>query len=134
TAHHNLEQLANEDSLTGLLNRGSTIEVLNNAVYRATPFCLIMGDIDHFISINDTFGHNVGDDVLRNVAFELRKGLGNNEGAGRIGGEEFAIIISGNLDNAVRHAEAIRERLVQVEVFDVINKPVPFTMSFGVAE
>jgi diguanylate cyclase (GGDEF)-like protein len=134
TAHHNLEQLANEDSLTGLLNRGGTIEVLNNAVYRATPFCLIMGDIDHFKSINDTFGHNVGDDVLRNVAFELRKGLGNNEGAGRIGGEEFAIIISGNLDNAVRHAEAIRERLVQVEVFDVVDKPVPFTMSFGVAE
>ncbi|MBK1794133.1 diguanylate cyclase [Devosia sp. WQ 349] len=134
TAHHNLEQLANQDSLTGLLNRGGTIEVLNNAVYRATPFCLIMGDIDHFKTINDTFGHNVGDDVLRNVGFELREGLGRNEGAGRIGGEEFAIVINGTLENAVRHAESIRKRLLGVEVFDAVEKPVPFTMSFGVAE
>lgn len=134
TAHHHLEQLANEDSLTGLLNRGGTIEVLNDAVYRATPFCLIMGDIDHFKSINDTFGHNVGDEVLRNVALELREGLGRHEGAGRLGGEEFAIIIKGDLDHALRHAQYIRQRLVDVEVFDRLDKPVPFTMSFGVAE
>lgn len=134
TAHHNLEQLANQDSLTGLLNRGGTIEVLNNAVYHAQPFCLIMGDIDHFKTINDTFGHNVGDDVLRSVAFELRDGLGRNEGAGRIGGEEFAIIIEGTLENAVRHAEAIRQRLLNVVVLDALDKPVPFTMSFGVAQ
>jgi diguanylate cyclase (GGDEF)-like protein len=134
TAHHNLERLANQDSLTGMLNRGGTIEVLNNAVDRATPFCLIMGDIDHFKSINDTFGHNVGDDVLRSVALELREGLGSHEGAGRLGGVEFAIIVCGDLSNALRHAEAIRQRLVSIEVLDAVDKPVAFTMSFGVAE
>jgi diguanylate cyclase (GGDEF)-like protein/PAS domain S-box-containing protein len=109
-----LEQLAALDGLTGLKNRRAFEARLVEEVARARrydhPLSLVLLDIDHFKSYNDTFGHPKGDDVLRNVGRLLLRAMRDTDFAARYGGEEFAIILP-NTDHERAHQVAERLRV-----------------------
>jgi diguanylate cyclase (GGDEF)-like protein len=101
------------DQLTGMLNRTAlearVQELTQQANLTGEPVGVIVGDLDRFKSINDTHGHAVGDAVLRDVAYELRKQLRAFDLAYRLGGEEFLVLLpGGDLDAAVELAERLR--------------------------
>lgn len=102
-----LEEQAATDELTGLPNRrqlGTFVEELDDASYAA-----LLVDIDHFKSINDRFGHGVGDEVLRRLATALRASVTPEQLLARIGGEEFVFVLQGvSSDEALRFAEQVR--------------------------
>jgi diguanylate cyclase (GGDEF)-like protein len=108
-----LEVMANTDELTKLDNRYAFERSLNNEIKRAqrygNTFALMVMDIDHFKSINDNFGHDAGDSVLKEIALILTESLRDVDSLCRIGGEEFAIILpSTNAKGAYEIAERIR--------------------------
>ena len=92
-----LRKLATHDQLTSLLNRREFDRILAEEKERSRrfghPFALVLVDIDHFKSVNDSYGHPVGDAVLQEVAIRLTRGLRDVDRAARFGGEEFALII-----------------------------------------
>ncbi|MBA54890.1 MAG: hypothetical protein CMK89_10600 [Pseudomonadales bacterium] len=132
-----LERLATTDSLTGLYNRRSYFELANKEMRRAIryqqPLALLMMDLDNFKAVNDTYGHQVGDTVLRRFAEVLKYNLREEDLMGRIGGEEFsAILVSSEEQGAYQVAERIRKRWLE-ESFDLVGKQVTFTVSIGVS-
>jgi len=121
------------DQLTGMLNRKAlgarTHELTLQSQITGEPVGLIIADIDHFKRINDTRGHAVGDAVLKDVAYLLRKQLRAFDLAYRLGGEEFLILVPGsNIEQTVELATRLREGVATSLVAD--NLAV--TMSFGV--
>ena len=125
------------DSLTELLNRRAFDQNLEHAVnqwqrhHRA--FVLVLGDLDYFKLINDRFGHQVGDQVLKAVAQRIRESLRRSDLAFRIGGEEFAVLLSETILAAgVDVAEKIRRRIYERPVTLDSGQCVFPTMSFGV--
>ncbi|HVP29072.1 MAG TPA: diguanylate cyclase [Myxococcota bacterium] len=92
-----LEEASTTDCVTGLRSRRYVSEVLERELSRArrhrTPLSILMADLDHFKSVNDRFGHPAGDAVLRGAADLLREGLRKSDVAGRVGGEEFLVIL-----------------------------------------
>src|SRR6185503_8856200 len=92
-----MRSLAERDTLTGMHNRRAFDEYLNGEFARferyRRPFAVVLLDIDHFKAINDTYGHEAGDDVLRLLGAALRESLRDVDLAARYGGEEFAIIL-----------------------------------------
>lgn len=128
-----LRQLASTDALTGLLNRRAFMQRLEQEWARCRRFpdngvALLMFDLDHFKAINDNFGHASGDLVLRHFAGELQGGLRSTDVAGRLGGEEFAVLLPGaDLAAAVAWAERLRVRLTQVPA----TLPTVYTTSVG---
>ncbi|MBN2875173.1 MAG: diguanylate cyclase [Spirochaetales bacterium] len=133
-----LAAVARYDALTGLLNRHSLNARLELELRRASEDGVsltgMMVDIDRFKSVNDSFGHIVGDDVLRAVGDALRKCLRREDFAGRYGGEEFFIILPGSaLEAALPIAERIRTTIAASDV-DVAGAKVSVTVSIGVAE
>ncbi|MDF3065071.1 MAG: response regulator receiver modulated diguanylate cyclase [Polyangiaceae bacterium] len=96
-ARESLRFEAMHDSLTGLLNRGAVLEQLTKELVRAArhgaPVSVLMGDLDHFKSINDTHGHVAGDAVLRETARRLKVGVRAYDSVGRLGGEEFIAVL-----------------------------------------
>jgi two-component system, cell cycle response regulator len=127
---------ATHDFLTKLLNRAEVLAGLRRELARSErtgqPVAVIMGDLDHFKLINDSHGHPVGDEVLKNVALRLRSELRPYDLAGRYGGEEFLLILpTCNLAAATRRAEQLRLSISQ----DPIQTPsgtLPVTLSMGV--
>jgi len=122
------------DPLTGMLNRNSlkdrTLELAHQSERTGQPVGLIVGDLDHFKRINDSFGHATGDAVLQDVAYLLRKQLRAFDLAYRIGGEEFLVLLPGaNREQA----EAMAERLRQGVQADTVGGGLRVTMSFGVS-
>ncbi|PVV21917.1 MAG: hypothetical protein B6D74_10745 [gamma proteobacterium symbiont of Ctena orbiculata] len=112
-----LEQVKEEsltDALTGISNRKAFDAALEHTVHSAreqkTPFCILLADIDRFKQFNDTYGHLVGDKVLRFVASTLKRCLKGKDMAARFGGEEFAVILP---QTALIGAEAIAEQIRQ---------------------
>src|SRR6185312_11296462 len=109
---HVYRSAATTDSLTGLLNRRAFLDNARNlCTYQAgrtAPVTLLMFDLDHFKSVNDRYGHAVGDEVLRLFAQVARSSMRANDIIGRLGGEEFAAIVPGDLEVATRIAERIR--------------------------
>jgi diguanylate cyclase (GGDEF)-like protein len=107
-----LEQRAHTDVLTGLSNRRHFYELAEQEVARAkrydTPLAVLMLDIDHFKKINDTYGHHIGDSVLQKLSEVCRRTLRENDIVGRLGGEEFAILLP-EADN--QRALEVAERL-----------------------
>ena len=108
--------LAATDSLTQTQNRRAILEQLQQQVDRVShaegSFCVLAFDVDNFKKINDVFGHNVGDVVLRVLADEVKASLRPEDGFGRIGGEEFLVILPGlSLSGAVACGERIRLQL-----------------------
>jgi diguanylate cyclase (GGDEF)-like protein len=124
------------DFLTGLLNRRAFLEnAIRLCVNRAddsSPVTLLMFDLDHFKSINDRFGHTVGDEVLRVFAQVVRKSMRASDIIGRIGGEEFAAIVPEPMDLSLRIAERIRAGF-EIAGAEVAGHAVGATVSIGAA-
>lgn len=127
--------MAITDALTGLYNRRRFLDALTNEYERAkryaTPFSLVMLDIDYFKKINDTFGHAVGDAVLKEVSEILLKSIRDIDTAARYGGEEFMIILP-NTD--IAHARIIAERMRQaIEMHDFAGVDWKISVSIGIS-
>ncbi len=134
-----LRQLAQRDELTRLLNRREFSRILNEEWDRSVrfkrPFALVMVDIDHFKKINDTHGHQVGDEVLRHVASLLAGQVRTVDRVARYGGEEFALImIETDGKNAAEHIKRLGVLLAETPCFvESKNLTVEVTLSAGVA-
>ncbi len=129
-----LHQEAQSDELTGLRNRYAFYEYYNTKLSKkkGNKASVVMCDIDHFKNINDTYGHNVGDLVLREIAGIIRDNAGKDDLTVRWGGEEFIVILMGkNDDEAYDFAENLRKK-VQSHTFDTGDVQFGVTMSFGV--
>lgn len=132
-----LAALSRTDGLTGLLNRVNWEEVVSSELKRHwrtdAPVSLLMLDIDHFKSINDRFGHLVGDEAIRNIAETMRGTLRDPDTPGRYGGEEFGVVLPDtDAEGACVIAERIRH---QIEAATMVRKgSVRCTVSIGVAE
>ena len=134
-----LTDQAERDSLTGLANRRVLDERLEEELDRSrrygTHLSLILVDIDNFKSVNDRYGHQCGDDVLRGVAPVFGNSLRELDLAGRFGGEEFALVLPGTpVASALRVAEQIRRALAKVTVVGPGGELIGVTASFGAAE
>ncbi|WP_313667729.1 cellulose biosynthesis regulator diguanylate cyclase DgcQ [Atlantibacter sp.] len=126
------------DAQTHLFNRGAFIERAKQIAQRCQqqqlPLCVIQLDLDHFKRINDTWGHQTGDKALSHAASILRQSLRGDDIAGRVGGEEFCIVLPGALlPEAVAIAERIRERLSSKEILVRQNTTIRISASFGVS-
>jgi len=134
-AEAKLYQLANFDGLTELVNRRYFMEQLSVYFERGNaPMVLLMLDLDHFKQINDTYGHAIGDAVLQVFSRILLDKLSSFGVAGRIGGEEFAVLLpQSNLAKAKLWAERLREAVALMRV-PYLDGEVSVTISIGVAE
>ncbi len=128
--HLIIKRQTQTDSLTGLLNRRQMNKNIDDIIKNEQPISLIMMDIDHFKTINDTFGHTVGDDVLVQLAqilLQLPKPINSY----RFGGEEFLLLLpKTDAQQAAQIAETLRQQ-VSAAVFLSINTTL--TISLGVA-
>ena len=129
-----MQRAALSDALTGCVNRRCFEMQLERDLHLATrtrqPVSLVMLDLDHFKSVNDTLGHDKGDVVLRRLADALRAELRSVDTAARYGGEEFAVILpQAGLEGAMQVAERLRARVAETEMPGVGR----VTASFGVA-
>lgn len=122
------------DQLTGMLNRKAlsvrVLELGQQSEITGEPVGVIVADLDHFKNINDTRGHTVGDAVLKEVAYLLRKQLRAFDLAYRLGGEEFLILVPGS---DLAHAAELAERLREGVCTEHLSGGVQITMSFGVS-
>ncbi|HEX6240063.1 MAG TPA: diguanylate cyclase, partial [Polyangiales bacterium] len=133
-----LEQLATTDGLTGCLNKRAFLDELEKRLKVAERFgkklSLIVTDIDHFKSVNDTYGHAVGDHVIRGLGEILRNLKRETDVVGRFGGEEFCILCEEtDAQGAVQLAERVREQLRE-RVFESDLGKLRVTCSLGVAQ
>ena len=131
-----LDAIASHDPLTQLLNRRSMEIHLHKAMEQAkkigTQFCVILGDIDDFKKVNDTYGHECGDKILILVADTIRSHIRPEDCICRWGGEEILLLINGTETVATALAEKIRASIEQACVTEE-GTEVSVTMTFGVA-
>jgi two-component system, cell cycle response regulator len=132
-----MERMATTDGLTGLWNhrtfQAKADEALAHARRYSRNCSLILTDIDHFKSVNDTYGHPMGDMVLKGVSRILRETARDTDVVARYGGEEFAIVMpETDTKGAAVIAERIREA-VKAEVFQTDMGPLKITLSLGIA-
>jgi two-component system cell cycle response regulator len=127
---------ATHDPLTSLFNRGVIVDLLARELSRTRRengcTVIMLGDLDHFKSVNDSCGHVVGDEVLRSVARRLLSSVRSYDFVGRYGGEEFLIVLN-NCESAqaVARAEAVRNGIANRPI-QTSRGPLPITMSVGV--
>jgi two-component system, cell cycle response regulator len=132
-----LEELALTDSLTGLPNRRAietwSARLLSGAARHGFPVWFVLVDLDHFKSVNDTYGHEAGDIVLKKFADVLRANTRLSDISGRIGGEEFLFVVTHTDENgAMVVIDRIRKEIAE-ERFEWDGATVQVTASFGVA-
>jgi len=137
TRFRELRSLMVRDSMTGLFNHTTTKQLLDNEIARVqrsgAELALVSLDIDHFKNVNDTYGHGVGDRVIKSLARLLRQRLRSADVIGRMGGEEFAAILpESGLEQAVRVFDQIREAFSEI-VFHTDGAKFNVTISCGVA-
>jgi diguanylate cyclase (GGDEF)-like protein len=130
-----IQHAANTDYLTELANRRSFFRSaesrINEYISKKVPYCLAMIDIDFFKKINDVYGHDAGDQVLKVISLYMRKHFGSGLTA-RLGGEEFAVLIHGvDSDNLYNKLDDFR-REIAVSNIPVGNTPISVTLSLGV--
>ncbi|MEW9797035.1 GGDEF domain-containing protein [Alteromonas sp. CYL-A6] len=129
------EKVANEDEMTGLLSRrafiSQSLQILESSAGGSSSLLIV--DIDYFKQINDEYGHPAGDEVLKRVAQSLKSGIRGTDIIGRLGGEEFAIMMPGL---AAEHAHMVADRLLK-RVADlsitVEGHAIHTTVSIGIA-
>jgi diguanylate cyclase (GGDEF)-like protein len=136
--HRLVERQAMVDSLTGLANRRSLEETLRGELARAARFgdsvSVVFADLDKFKAVNDRFGHAAGDEVLKAFAGALRATVRESDVAGRWGGEEFALVLSGtDAEGGARFAERARSMIENTGVEMPDGTVIHVTASFGVA-
>ena len=132
-----VEHLALRDELTGLANRRSVEERIQRQIEGQRSFCVVILDLNQFKQVNDTHGHLVGDDLLRQFAVELQSNVRSNDLVGRLGGDEFIIVFSCGLQTAQSHIQRIREWVFgKYTVRGVGQNPltIPMDASIGCAE
>ena len=132
------KEVAQIDPLTFLLNRRMIVRELQDEVLRAERYNTLLTisvlDIDHFKSVNDTYGHLVGDEVLRQVAYNLRDHTRQPDLAGRYGGEEFLILLpSSDLTAATKQASRLCKQISET-TSHIQGHSITVTVSIGIAQ
>lgn len=127
------KNILNHDPLTGLLNRASMQQILNQKeLYENRDFAIVMCDIDNFKKINDTYGHGAGDAVLKSLSGIFKSTFRDEDRVARFGGEEFLAVVTGiKKDAAVNVVERVRETLNK-NIVEFENIKINATMTFGV--
>jgi diguanylate cyclase (GGDEF)-like protein len=125
-----MRTMAYTDTLTGLLNRRAMNDHLETAYADNTPFCLLVVDIDEFKRVNDTFGHPVGDQVLREMALTLESHTRKSDRIARWGGEEFLVLTHGS---GMTQAQWLADRLLEA-VRGANIAGLGLTVSIGISE
>ncbi len=133
-----IEQLAMRDELTGVFNRRYLMESIKNEKVRCERsggvFSICMLDVDLFKQVNDTHGHQAGDQILQAVALTAQAALRQSDFFGRYGGEEFVMVLTGTLvEGAMITAERVRSRVAELR-FPAIDAGLHVTVSIGIAE
>jgi len=103
------EQRASHDTLTGLDNRQGVETKVQRRIAVRQPFCVVMLDLNGFKRVNDTHGHEAGDDLLKQFSTELRSASRATDVVGRWGGDEFIVVLDGNLEEAQSHVERMQK-------------------------
>jgi diguanylate cyclase (GGDEF)-like protein len=131
-----LAYLASMDSMTGIYNRRMFFEIANETMRNIdSDYYAVMVDLDHFKTVNDTYGHHVGDEVLKATVNFINKELGKNEFMGRLGGEEFAVIMYENsAQKLMTRLEKIKTAIEDFSLRLSDGAKVSITASFGVAK
>jgi two-component system, cell cycle response regulator len=136
-ARENMRFQATHDPLTSLWNRGVIEELLSREIHRSrrekTCTVVMLCDVDHFKQVNDAYGHNIGDDVLRELTKRLQRSVRSYDMVGRFGGEEFLVILNrcdGN--SAATRAEHIRAAVAK-RPFQTRSNSLAITISIGLA-
>ncbi|WP_255873108.1 sensor domain-containing diguanylate cyclase [Microbulbifer elongatus] len=135
-AKQQAEMEARTDPLTGIRNRRSFLAeaelCLKRAYRKGEPVSLLMFDIDHFKSINDNHGHGIGDEALRQFSHTIQAKIRETDVFGRLGGEEFALLITETRPDALHTAERLRDNITGIRLPSG-EEEVQFTSSIGVA-
>jgi len=134
----NLKARIVRDSLTGLYNHTHSLQLLEDASSRARrdgkPLCFAMIDIDHFKKVNDTYGHPMGDRVIKSLALFLKQRLRKTDHIGRYGGEEFAVVLPDTCaEDALKVLNDIRQRFAEIR-YPAQPADLSCTFSCGIAE
>jgi diguanylate cyclase (GGDEF)-like protein len=137
-ANQKLQLIARTDHLTKLSNRRDFLDKIRHESNRfersRRPFSVVMGDIDDFKVVNDRYGHDCGDFILRSIADIMRSMVRKQDIVARWGGEEFILLLPDSpLDGGKKVAEGIR-RKIEIETFSFNAQRLSITMTFGVSE
>ncbi|MBJ2149706.1 sensor domain-containing diguanylate cyclase [Paracoccus sp. IB05] len=128
-----LRLIARQDSLTGSLTRRAFMERMDRLAGHEEPVSLLMIDLDRFKLVNDTFGHPVGDIVLKTVATTIQSSLRKSDALGRLGGEEFAVLLPGaDATGALAFADRLRNEIATRKLAEIAGANV--TLSIGIAD
>jgi len=132
-----LKELSNVDALTGLYNRRHLFSLLRGELKRARRYAfdlsVVMADVDHFKRVNDTHGHDVGDEALVHVASVLSSAIREEDFLGRYGGEEFCVVLpQTSLEDGARLAERARKRMAAMPLL-LPGVHISLTISLGVS-
>ncbi|MCK5220996.1 MAG: diguanylate cyclase, partial [Candidatus Aminicenantes bacterium] len=135
-SQNRLREQATHDGLTNLLNRNAIFEIIEMEFARAlrdkSPMGMIMMDIDHFKKINDTYGHQTGDDILQEVALRLKNGIRPYDNIGRYGGEEFLVVLPNcSIDQMLKVADRLRLK-ISGKKFKTRTKSLDVSISMGI--
>lgn len=133
---HNLTEMAMTDALTGLANRrsfyGKAKLALCEVIKQKSSLCLAVVDIDYFKKVNDTYGHDIGDEVLVKIAELMNNNTRDTDVLGRIGGEEFAIILKNmTKENGMKRLEIIRRSIESTSITLSTGDSLSLSVSIG---
>ena len=127
-----LNYIATHDALTGLYNRHSLTGALSALKTSERPFCIVMGDLDDFKKVNDTYGHECGDVVLKSVSEVILRNMGGGNTACRWGGEEILMIMYGTAMDCFNTISRIKAQINNLKITHD-GTPVKVSMTFGFA-
>lgn len=125
-----LEYIATHDELTGLHNRHSLWKFFDELLKSGDHYCVVMGDLDDFKKINDTYGHDCGDLVLKSVASIILDHTGDFDRSFRWGGEEMLLIMRGEKSECYKRVDEIKKQICELDIKDE-GRPVKVSMTFG---